>query len=420
MSDPRAGNRSVDPVSGDRPLVEVRGLGKRYPVVGHRGDRMRALWDIVRGDPPRRTVSVLEDIGFEVRRGESLGIVGENGAGKSTLLKLITGVLTPSSGSVTTHGRIGALLELGAGFHPEYSGLDNVRMAAALHGLAGDALAEKLPEIRAFADIGHYIDEPVKHYSSGMVVRLGFAVTAALKPDLLITDEVLAVGDESFQRKCIRWIDDYLANGGTLLLVSHGLYHVQKLCRRALWLDAGRARALGDVFDVTQAYLAWHERKSARAEEGAANETGGEFALIDVAINGERGESAVLQPQHAPLLIEAVLRSADARPPVLSVGIVRAEGSPVYGISSDMDAAVPEALGGGRFRYRLAFDPLPLLPGEYHIKLHPLDPEGVRLFGTLMRRLIVRGASRELGMVRLEHRWLGADETLDDLLDNQP
>ena len=405
---------SADPISSDPLLVEVNGLGKRYPIVGHRGDRVHALWDIVRGHPPRRTVSVLQDISFEVRRGESLGIVGENGAGKSTLLKLITGVLTPSSGSVRTHGRIGALLELGAGFHPQYSGLDNVRMTAALHGLAGDALAEKLPEIRAFADIGDYIDEPVKHYSSGMVVRLGFAVTAALRPDLLITDEVLAVGDESFQRKCIRWIDDYLANGGTLLLVSHGLYHVQKLCRRALWLDGGRMRELGDVFDVTQAYLAWHERKTARAEESETLETSGEFALTDVTVNGERGEAAVMQAQDAPLLIEAVLRSADERPPVLSVGIVRAEGSPVYGISSDMEAIVPEDLGGNRFRYRLAFDPLPLLPGEYHVKLHPLDPEGVRLFGTLMRRLIVRGASRELGMVRLSHRWLGADDGVSD------
>ena len=416
MIDPATGALpfAADAESANRPLVDVRGLGKRYPIVGHRGDRVHALWDIIRGRPPRRTISVLEEVSFEVRRGESLGIVGENGAGKSTLLKLITGVLTPSSGSVQTHGRIGALLELGAGFHPEYSGLDNVRMTAALHGLAGDALAEKLPQIRAFADIGHYIDEPVKHYSSGMVVRLGFAVTAALRPDLLITDEILAVGDESFQRKCIRWIDDYLADGGTLLLVSHGLYHVQKLCRRALWLDGGRTRELGDVFDVTQAYLAWHERKTARAEESETLETSGEFALTEVAINGERGEAAVMQEQSAPLLIEAVLRSADERPPVLSVGIVRAEGSPVYGISSDMEAVVPEALGGNRYRYRLAFDPLPLLPGEYHIKLHPLDPEGVRLFGTLMRRLIVRGASRELGMVRLSHRWLEPDDRLHD------
>ena len=196
------------------PLVRVAGLGKRYPVLGHRGDRVSALWDVVRGRPPRRVVSVLEGVSFEVQPGESLAVIGENGAGKSTLLKLLTGVLTPSAGSVSTRGSIGALLELGAGFHPELSGRDNVRLSAALHGLDAATLAAKLPEIEAFADIGAYLDEPVKHYSSGMVVRLGFAVVAAVRPQLLITDEVLAVGDENFQRKCIRWLDEYLATGG--------------------------------------------------------------------------------------------------------------------------------------------------------------------------------------------------------------
>ena len=143
------------------PLVEVRVLGKRYPVLGHRGDRASALWDVLRGRPARRHVAVLEDVSFAVSPGESLAILGENGAGKSTLLKLVTGVLTPSVGSVATRGRIGALLELGAGFHPELSGRDNVRLAAALHGLDAKALAAKLPEIEAFADIGRYLDEPV-------------------------------------------------------------------------------------------------------------------------------------------------------------------------------------------------------------------------------------------------------------------
>ncbi len=392
------------------PLVQVEGLGKRYPIVGQRGDRVHALWDILRGLAPRRTVSVLGDVSFSVRRGESLGIIGENGAGKSTLLKLITGVLTPSSGSVHTQGRIGALLELGAGFHPEYSGLDNVRMTAALHGLAGAALTEKLPEILAFADIGDYIHEPVKHYSSGMIVRLGFAVTAALRPDLLITDEILAVGDESFQRKCIRWIDDYLSEGGTLLLVSHGIYHVQKLCSHALWLSGGKVQAFGDVFDVTQAYMAWHERKSTRAEEAQDSIESNEYAIVESSINGEFGLTPIVLQPHSPLLVEAVLQSVDTRAPVFSVGIVRVDGSPVYGLASDMETIVPEALGGNRFRFRLLFDALPLLPGEYHVRLHPLDPEGVRLFGTLTRTLVVRGASRELGMVQLPHRWLDADE----------
>lgn len=195
------------------PLVRVEGLSKRYPVVGASGDRLSALGRLLLGRAPLREVEVLSGIDLTIHRGESLGIVGENGAGKSTLLKLITGTLTPSTGRVVSKARIGALLELGAGFHPEYSGRDNVRMAAAIHGLSGEALAAKLPEIESFAEIGRYFDEPVKHYSSGMVVRLGFAVIAATRPDLLITDEVLAVGDERFQKKCIRWIDQYLAEG---------------------------------------------------------------------------------------------------------------------------------------------------------------------------------------------------------------
>ena len=396
------------PALGSAPLVEANGLCKRYPVVGQSGDRVQALWDVLRGRPPRRVASVLEDISFSVRPGESLGIVGENGAGKSTLLKLVTGVLTPSAGTVATRGSIGALLELGAGFHPEYSGLDNVRMSAALRGLSGDALAAKLPEILAFADIGEYIHEPVKHYSSGMVVRLGFAVIASLRPQLLITDEVLAVGDESFQRKCIRWMNDYLAGGGTLMLVSHGIYHVQKLCRQALWLSDGRVRAHGDVFEVTQAYVAWHEQKNRAQVEAEQSAQPGEFAIDEVLVNGD-GAATPLHVEYAtPLLVETIVRSVDGRAPTVLIGIVRADGSPVYGISSDMEAVAPEPLGANRFGYRIAFDALPLLPGCYHLRVHPLDPEGVRLFGTTERDLVVRGSTREMGMVRLAHRWLEA------------
>ncbi len=201
-------------------LVEVSHLSKRYPVLANSSDRFSALCDMLRGRAPTRHTTVLSDISFKVMPGCSIGIIGENGAGKSTLLKLITGVLTPSEGQVKTRGAIGALLELGAGFHPEYSGRENIRLSAALYGITDAELKTKMAEIEEFADIGHYIDEPTKHYSSGMVVRLGFAIIAAVRPPLLITDEVLGVGDESFQKKCSRWIDDYVNSGGTLLLVS--------------------------------------------------------------------------------------------------------------------------------------------------------------------------------------------------------
>jgi len=396
-------------VSGE-PLVVATGLGKRYPVLGHRGDRISALWDVLRQRPARRVVSVLEGVGFEVHAGESLAIIGENGAGKSTLLKLVTGVLTPSEGSVSTRGSIGALLELGAGFHPELSGRDNVRLSAALHGLDAEALAAKMPEIEAFADIGAYLDEPVKHYSSGMVVRLGFAVIAAVRPALLITDEVLAVGDENFQRKCIRWLDDYLAGGGTLLLVSHSMYHVQKLCRKALWLDQGRVAAQGDVFDVSQRYLAAQEARLADQPDPPAAVGRPEYTVESVSINGVAGHGAVVVACGGRLVQEVVLHSRDGRTPVMLNGWVRADGTPVYGVSSEMDGARAQPLGEGRFRYRLCFDALSLLPGSYRLRASAMDTEGLRLFDTIDREVTVTGEAREYGLVRLPHRWLGGDE----------
>ena len=390
------------------PLVEARGLSKAYPKVHRNIDRLRALGRLLFRAGTGDRVSVLQDINLDVARGESLGLIGENGAGKSTLLKLITGVLTPSSGSVRVNGTIGALLELGAGFHPEYSGRDNIAMAAALYGLKGNELRDLLPEIIAFADIGDYIDEPVKHYSSGMVVRLGFAVIASLKPDLLVTDEVLAVGDESFQKKCVRWIEDYLGGGGTLILVSHSMYHIQKLCRHACWLRGGRIEQYGDVFDTTQAYLAYHERKSAAVPDRAEiARAGHEFSVLGVELNGVDAEHPLPLEFGQTLRIGMRVRSREGRSPCLAVGIVRADGTPVYGVGSDMDGFTPQRVGSDEYHGAIEFTNLTLLPGSYAIRVHPLDPEGVRLFDTVERAIVVRGASREFGLVRLAHRWLG-------------
>ena len=388
-------------------LVHARGLGKSYPQVFRPRDRLRALGRLLAGVRDVDAVAVLHDVDLEVRRGESLGLIGENGAGKSTLLKLLTGVLTPSAGSVQTRGRLGALLELGAGFHPDYSGRDNIAMSAALYGLSPAEMRERLEDIIAFADIGRYVDEPVKHYSSGMVVRLGFAIVAALKPDILITDEVLAVGDESFQKKCVRWMEHYLSDGGTLILVSHSMYHVQKLCRHACWLRQGGVAAYGDVFDVTQAYLAYHERKTAGSppqREQVASQ-GLEFHLVDLSLNDISQDSPILIEQGSRLRVLARVHSRDGRIPVIVFGIARADGTPVYGFSTEMDGVVPLADGPHDFIAEVEFPELSLLPGSYNVKAHPLDSEGVRLFDTIERPLTVRGQSREFGVVRLAHTW---------------
>lgn len=390
---------------GATPLIEARGLGKRYPKVFERRDRLRALLQLLLGRQRADGYEVLRNLDMTVLRGESLGLIGENGAGKSTLLKLIAGVLTPSTGSVRVSGSVGALLELGAGFHAEYSGRDNVAMAAALYGLDRAELRAKLEEIIAFADIGRYIDEPVKHYSSGMVVRLGFAVVAALRPDLLITDEVLAVGDEAFQKKCIRWIEDYLGGGGTLLLVSHSMYHVQKLCRHALWLRDGGVAAYGDVFDVTQAYLAYQERKSGeQAARSQKVDVTQEFAVVGVALNGVAADRPTVLERGADLRVEARIHSRDGRLPVVAFGLARADGTPVYGVTTEMDAVAP-IRDGDVFVARIDFPQLPLLPGSYSLRVHSMDSEGVRAFDTVERAITIRGESREFGLVRLDHHW---------------
>lgn len=390
-------------------LLRAEGLTKVYPKVSKNRDRISVMARLLLGKalPDSLAHTVLQQVSLEVNPGESLAVIGENGAGKSTLLKLLTGVIHPTRGSVQVTGQIGALLELGAGFHPDYTGRENLELAGALYGFTGAGLNQKLAEIIEFADIGSYLDEPVKHYSSGMVVRLGFALLAARRPELLITDEVLAVGDESFQKKCVRWIEDYLSTGGTLLLVSHSMYHVQKLCRKALWLKKGRVAAYGDVFDVSQAYLAYHERKTAgelQTSGRASSHT--HYRVLSVLFNDQPEASANLTIEHqGDLTLVIDLHSPDQRAPVVLVGIVRADGTAVYGVTTDVDATSPTQIRDQHYRIALHYPALSLLPGTYTVRVHALDPEGVRLFDTVTIDFVVRGESREFGLVRLPHVW---------------
>ena len=396
------------PVNGQDWLIQAKNLVKQYPKVTRARDRMRAMSQLlIRGKlNPALASTVLDDISLEVKRGESVAIIGENGAGKSTLLKLLTGVLHPSSGSLQVNGSIGALLELGAGFHAEYTGRENLELAGTLCGFSRSELKAKTEEIIAFAEIGSYLDEPIKHYSSGMVVRLGFALLAAQRPDLLITDEVLAVGDESFQKKCVRWIEDYLNQGGTLLLVSHSMYHVQKLCRKAIWLQRGKSVASGDVFDVSQQYLAYHERKTAAEVTVEKTESSAHYQVRQVLVNGTESGALVLQSGDS-LEISVTLYAPCQRAPVVLIGIVRADGTPIYGVTSENDGVQLNALSDTEFQTALHFPELILLPGQYVLRTHALDPEGLRLFDTVYREFTVRGESREFGLVRLAHHWRG-------------
>lgn len=236
-----------------QPVIEAHRLGKTYLLYDRPHHRLlQSLW---RGRRRYyREYAALHDISFDLTRGETLGIIGQNGAGKSTLLQLVCGTLQPTAGEVRVRGRLAALLELGTGFNPEFTGRENVFINAAILGLTAAEVAARLDAIIAFADIGEYIDQPVKTYSSGMYVRLAFSVVIHVSPDILIVDEALAVGDALFQAKCMTRLRRMLDEGLTLLFISHDIAAVKALCRRCLWLEHGRMRALGPTAEVTRAY----------------------------------------------------------------------------------------------------------------------------------------------------------------------
>ena len=383
-------------------LLELKDVGKDYPKLATRGGRMRLVARLLRGRAAPASFRALDGVSLTMQRGESFAVIGENGAGKSTLLKIVAGVVRPSRGTVEVNGRVAALLELGSGFHPEYTGYANIDLAAALIGMTPAEIESRRDAIVEFADIGSHIHDPIKTYSSGMIVRLGFAIATAVAPDILITDEVLAVGDEAFQRKCIAWMERYLAGGGTLLLCSHSMYHVQKLCAHALWLEDGRARLHGSADTVAREYLAHQEAKVAQGRD-ARRESAGEYAVTSLELTPRGGGAEVDGRDGFDVAIE--VRSPDAREPVLAVGVVRADGTPVYGTTSELDGARPVRVADDRYAFRIGFESLPLLPGHYRVRAHALDPDGMRVFDHQELPFIVAGTTRELGYVRLPHRW---------------
>lgn len=395
-------------------LVSLQGVSKEYALRVSGTRKLAAVASILRGraPPPASTFKALQDISFDIRRGESTGLIGVNGAGKSTLLKLIAGVVRPSSGTLTVAGRVGALLELGAGFHPEYTGRENIDLACALLGLSPRETKRLVGAIVEFADIGTHIDQPVKQYSSGMVVRLGFAVATCVVPDLLITDEVLAVGDESFQRKCIAWMETYLANGGTLLLCSHGMYHIQKLCTRALWIHEGRLHRSGAAADVTREYLAWHEALVPRAATEMPKVVADslvastQYEIRSMHLNAVDQAGPLTVQLGGDLTLSGTVYSPDGRPPVIAVAIVRADGTAVYGTFSELYGYQPHVLRPNLFGFTVRFPALPLLPGRYVARSHAMDPEGMRLFDQVERQFDIVGQSREMGLCHLQHQWL--------------
>ncbi len=268
------------------PVISARNLGKAYG--GRSPSRMFA--DALLGRPQITGNWVLREASFDIAAGETVGIVGRNGAGKSTLLQMLAGVLKPTEGTVSVRGRVAAMLELGAGFDMEFSGRENVFLVASLLGMTRDEIAARMDDILAFADIGHFVDEPVRTYSTGMFVRLAFAVNANVSPDVLIVDEALAVGDAPFPVKCFRKLREIQERGTTVLFVSHDVQAVRTFCQRAIWIDAGRLRADGAASEITARYV----RSVFASEPVLAAPNTGEPSLPAKIDDGKPGLSADL------------------------------------------------------------------------------------------------------------------------------
>ena len=322
--------------------IRVTQLGKAYKQYPTRWSRL-IEWVLPFLGPRHQLKWVLQDINFQVEPGEAVGIIGINGAGKSTLLKMITGTTQPTTGTVEMTGRVAALLELGMGFHPDFTGRQNVYMSGQLLGLSVDDINELMPEIEAFAEIGDYIDQPVRVYSSGMQMRLAFSVATAKRPDVLIVDEALSVGDTYFQHKSFDRIREFRKSGTTLLIVSHDKSSIQALCDRAILLNAGALAMAGEpeaVMDYYNAMLAERENQTVRQEKLAGGKTQtisgtGEAKVIDVALYNEKGDVIEALSVGQAVRLKIVVR-ADSFVPELVLGYMFKDrlGQPIFGTNT--------------------------------------------------------------------------------------
>ncbi|HEX2253090.1 MAG TPA: ABC transporter ATP-binding protein [Thermoanaerobaculia bacterium] len=391
-------------------VISVRQVSKTYRSYPTPWDRAREL---LTGRTCHEKFEALRDVSFEQGRGEGLAIVGENGAGKSTLLKILAGITRPTAGEVSVRGKVASILELGSGFHPEFTGRQNIVLNAAMLGLGEQEVREKTPDIVAFSELGRFIDQPVKTYSTGMAMRLGFAIATQVDPDVLIVDEALSVGDGYFQKKCMDRMRVFVEAGGTLLFCSHAMYYVSHFCRRALWLREGRAEALGPVDEVIHSYEAHLARRtgsSGAPEAPGAPSTGdvadGRAARIAAVRLDPAGAPARLRPGD-PLTVEVeVLTERPDLPVHLGVGVNRADGIEVAAFATHLDGLAP-LTGTTRHRVRLRLPELPLVKGEFTLYVFLLDDPGLHVYDerVVPDAFLVESPAYRFGLVEVDHRW---------------
>jgi lipopolysaccharide transport system ATP-binding protein len=412
-------------------VVHVEGVSKRFrrQTVQPFTTVKTAFVDFVlrRKRPERETTyQALRDISLTVRKGEVLGIIGRNGSGKSTLLKLLAGIYRPDSGKIAVQGKVGALLELGAGFHPEFSGRENIFINGIVLGLSKRDIRQRFDEIVRFAELEEFIDEPVKTYSSGMSTRLGFSVAVHADPDILFIDEVLAVGDESFQQKCFEKISEFRRRGKTIILVSHDLAAVQRWCDEALWLEEGTLREQGLPRRVIDRYrqsiatqeaavtVAEHHRVEEEIHQTAAEETSHrwgsrEVQIVSVRMLDDSGQECYVYQSGEPTRVALryqVHRCVPEDEVVFGMAILRGDGLWCYGSNTAIEDIVLPPLGD-EGSVEVLLERLDFVAGTYYLDVavharngYPYDyHHGLYSFA-------VKSELQDVGVCRISHRWV--------------
>ena len=417
------------------PAIEARGVSKLYR--RHQGrNQFKTLQSalltgsLITDLAPAETFTALDDVSFDVPRGATFGVIGENGSGKSTLLKLVAGITKPSQGSLAVDGRVSALIELGAGFHPEISGRENVVINGIMLGLTRREVEERFEEIVAFAELEDFIDAPVKTYSSGMYMRLGFAVAIHVEPDVLLIDEVLAVGDEAFTRKCLDKISEFHRRGKTIVFVTHSLGLVAKMCDDAVWLRHGKIADRGDpqrVVDAYLTYVAGGEDARLKAQQAATQASlpeeaseeeaseGGyrpgrwgsrEVEITDVRILDERGrDRRVFAPGENVALVLSVRAPEAVKDFVFGVGLFSADGVQVYGTNTHLEEFKARRLEG-EAAVRLEVEDLRLVEGTYFVDVAAHRKDGTPYdYQRAQTTFQVKSRVKDVGLYRPRHRW---------------
>jgi ABC-2 type transport system ATP-binding protein/lipopolysaccharide transport system ATP-binding protein len=397
--------------------IEVEGLSKRFRIGTERRDSLKERF--VRGSGRYDEFWALRDISFSVPQGSTFGLIGQNGSGKSTLLKMLAGVYRPTDGSIATKGRISALLELGAGFHGELTGRENIYLNGAILGLSRKQIAGAMDEIVSFSGIEEFIDSPVKIYSSGMYVRLGFSIAVTVDPEILIVDEIIAVGDEEFQRKCFDHLYELRRRGTTIVLVSHGLGTVADLCDDALWLDKGKLKSIGPVRDVIDDYLEAVNQKEAEAKErtgevpaemdgGRTRRLGsGEIRVTHLEFIDHNGTVAGFLSGGEKCTVRMHYEAKQDLPSVtFGLSFSHESGVNVAGPNSGYGERAMKVLAGGGY-VDFHIDDLILQPSTFLVTAAAVDRGHTYDFRDRAFELRVRaqGAVTEPGLIRLPGRW---------------